>query len=76
LRPGACLRPIPAQELLQLPAVAERLGASRAGSGETARQVAEGQTRWDIGAANVLVKETGIKAVTRPHRVYRLHARR
>ena len=62
MRPFACLWPIPAQELLQLPAVAERLRASGAGSGEGARQVAEGQTRWDIGAANVLVKEAGIKA--------------
>src|SRR5712692_3397414 len=51
------------EELLSVLAVAEGFGASGAGGGERARQIAGGQAGGEIGAAHVLRKKAGIEAV-------------
>jgi len=53
--------------------VAEGFGAARAGGGECSGQVAGVEAAWQIGAADVLMKESGVEAVACADGVDRVH---
>jgi hypothetical protein len=55
--------------------IAKRFCSTGPGSGERARQVAEGETLGELDPSNVLMQKAGIETIPGPHWIYELNFR-
>lgn len=53
-----------------MPGIAEGFGTTGASSRERSSPVAAGEARGHVGPTNILVQESGVKAIAGSHRVH------